>query len=124
MNLALAGELAPLGLGEAGLFALGGDLTDNGTVDRGMGRLAAGRLPVALGLGRLDHFLGRHRLARLFEHLGRGVQAAGAFGFVGLGLLGSGLLGLGVFPGNMGLVALGTIAVLVDLGRAAVNRTF
>lgn len=45
------GELAPLGPAEAGLGALGADFADDRAIDRGVGRLAAGRLPVALGLG-------------------------------------------------------------------------
>jgi len=47
MTLSLGGELPSLGLHKPRGVALHGDLSNDRAVDRGVGRLAAGRLPIA-----------------------------------------------------------------------------
>ena len=79
MTLSLGGELPSLGLHKPRGVALRGDLSNDRAIDRGVRRLAAGRLPVALGLGRLDHLLGGHRFARFLQDLGGGIQTTYTF---------------------------------------------
>ena len=69
-------ELAALGLLETGVFALGGDLAEDGRVERPVGRLAAGARPEFLLGHRVDHLLGGHRRLRVRQHLRRGVEGA------------------------------------------------
>jgi hypothetical protein len=71
-----------------------------------VGRLAAGRFPIALRFSRLDHLLGGHRFARLSEHLRRGVQSADPL-----------RLGLLLGPRSLGLVGLQRLSRLATLVR-------
>jgi len=102
-------ELPALGLAEAGLAALGDDLAHDRALERSVGRLAAGRFPVALFRGDLDDLAAGNRLLGLGEYPGRGVHPAGTLG-LGLAPFGAagGLLGLGA------QVALAALFLLKD----------
>ena len=74
-------EFAAFDLTESRGVALVGYLADDGCVNSCAGRLAVG-LPVAFFEHDVHHRFAACRLAHFFEYPGRGVQAAGAFGFV------------------------------------------
>ena len=71
------GEPTGSDLEEPGLLALHLDLAQDGGAQRGVGRLAARRHPVALAGHRADHFLAAHRRVCLRQNSWRGgIQAA------------------------------------------------
>src|SRR6185295_7502746 len=106
------GEQASVGLFESGVFALGGDFSDDGGVDRRSGGFAV-RLPISLGRGRFNDVLGIHRRARFGQNLRGGVQSRHLAFFLGRG----GLLGLWRFLRRPLPRRLAFLRVLLRCGR-------
>jgi hypothetical protein len=81
-------ELATFGFDEPGLSALDLHLSQDGGVQRGVGRQAVGAGPVPLPSHHLNQLNTVHRLARLFQDASGGVQGADllSLGFLGLRL--------------------------------------
>src|SRR5690606_14184192 len=84
MTLNVAGEQAAIGLLEAGLLALGLNLSEHRGVDGCVRRLAVAG-PHALVEHDSDDIPAAHRLPGVLENLGSGVQSAGRPGLHGLG---------------------------------------
>src|SRR5262249_53256799 len=120
-RLAHGPELAPLGLLESGVLALGLELAQNRGVQRRGWRLAARGGPVALVRHRLDHLLAVHGLAGLAKELGRRIDRAQ---LLRLGLLGLSLRRHGaVLVRLLGLCLFAALALFGLRSRAGLLRT-
>lgn len=74
-------EMAPFGLAESGVFALGVDLPQDRGVERRVGRCTVLARPQSRDLHGLDHRFAIHGISRFAEYDDRGFDLADPFRF-------------------------------------------